>query len=236
MNLALLSMDGLMMVLRWMHTFFGIIWIGHLYYFNFTQGPFFNETDATTKSNAIQKLVPRALWWFRYGALWTVVTGLVYLGGKGHTAPDLFRGAWGVWIITGAILALVMAANVWFVIWPNQQIVIASATGVAQGKPALPEAAAAGARAGLASRHNVLFSIPMLFCMGAASHLPINMAGPANWGALGAAWLVIIGGLEYNALKGKLGPLTSVKGVIHCGFVLFIVMYAVIELICQLAA
>jgi uncharacterized membrane protein len=232
MNLALFSIDGLLMVLRWMHFFFGIIWIGHLYYFNFTQGPFFNETDAATKSGAIQKLVPRALWWFRYGALWTAVTGLLYLGAKWHQSAVLFEGSWGVWILTGSAIALVMAANVWFVIWPNQQVVIASATAAAQGKPALPEAASAGAKALLASRHNVMFSIPMLFCMGAASHLPLDMSGPADWTKLGIALLVIIGGLEFNALKGKLGPLASVKGVIQMGFVLFAVIYGVIELIC----
>ena len=63
--------------MRWMHYFFGIIWIGHLYYFNFTQAPFFAETDPATKSNAIQKLLPRALWWFRWGAMMTFITGFI---------------------------------------------------------------------------------------------------------------------------------------------------------------
>ena len=81
---ALFSLEGLMFGMRWLHFFFGVMWIGHLYYFNFVQGSFFNETDAATKSNAIQKLVPRALWWFRWGAFWTLTTGLIIIGYKGH--------------------------------------------------------------------------------------------------------------------------------------------------------
>ena len=65
MNLAIFNADGVLFLFRWLHIFFGVIWIGLLYYFNFVQGAFFAETDAATKSNAIQKLVPRALWWFR---------------------------------------------------------------------------------------------------------------------------------------------------------------------------
>ena len=73
------STDIIYFLMRWLHYVFGIIWIGHLYYFNFTQAPFFGETDAATKSNAIQKLVPRALWWFRWGAMFTFITGLIML-------------------------------------------------------------------------------------------------------------------------------------------------------------
>jgi uncharacterized membrane protein len=65
MNLSLLTLDGFLFLMRWLHVFFGIIWIGHLYYFNFTQGAFFKVTDAGTKSTAIRQLVPVALWWFR---------------------------------------------------------------------------------------------------------------------------------------------------------------------------
>src|SRR4051812_36932736 len=176
MTIALFSVDGLLFVLRWLHFFFGITWIGLLYYFNFVQGPFFAETDASTKSNAIQKLVPRALWWFRWGAMFTMLTGITYLGIKGHqNGHAIYATSWGVSIVTGAVLGLLMWANVWFIIWPNQKIVIASATQAAKGGKAIPEAAAAGARAGVASRTNTLFSIPMLFFMGAASHLPIEM-------------------------------------------------------------
>ena len=84
MDIALFNLDGFMFLLRWLHLFFGVTWIGHLYYFNFVQGAFFAETDAATKSNVIQKLVPRALWWFRWGAMYTMLTGIVYLAAKGH--------------------------------------------------------------------------------------------------------------------------------------------------------
>jgi uncharacterized membrane protein len=233
MQIALLSMDGLLFILRWFHFFAGIIWIGLLYYFNFVQGSFFAETDAATKSGAIQKLVPRALWWFRWAALYTVVTGLLYLGLKGHLAGsfEIFETSWGIFILTGMVMGLVMASNVWFVIWPNQQIVIQSATQAASGGQALPNAAAAGAKAGLASRTNTLLSIPLLFFMGAASHLPVAVSADAKWGALIAVLAIIIGGIEFNALKGKTGPITTIKGVIHMGFALTIVLYAIIEVL-----
>src|SRR4051812_44767834 len=175
MTIALFSVDGLLFVLRWLHFFFGITWIGLLYYFNFTQGAFFAETDAATKSNAIQKLVPRALWWFRWGAMFTFVTGLLYLLMRGHQLGwEAYSSAWGISILTGAALGTLMWANVWFIIWPAQKVVIQSATQAATGKAAIPEAAGRGARALVASRTNTLFSIPMLFFMGAASHLPFH--------------------------------------------------------------
>lgn len=232
MDIALFGMDGFMFLLRWLHLFFGVTWIGHLYYFNFVQGPFFAETDPATKSNTIQKLVPRALWWFRWGAMYTMLTGIIYLAAKGHRDGfEIFMTSWGIAILTGASLGLLMWANVWFVIWPKQQIVIASATQAAKGGAALPEAASAAARAGVASRTNTLFSIPMLFFMGAASHLPISIRPDAN------LWIVFLGlaavilALEFNALKGKTGPMTTIKGVITCGFVLAAILYGTIEIL-----
>lgn len=228
MDIALFTMDGGLFALRWFHVFFGVIWIGHLYYFNFVQGAFFAETDATTKSKAIQQLVPRALWWFRYGALFTIITGLLLIGLRMHMGFN-FHTSWGVLINTGMTLGTLMFLNVWMVIWPNQKIVIASATGVAAGKPALPEAAGAAAKAGLASRTNTLFSIPMLFCMTAANHLTINITDVSNFGLAYGLVMAIIFALEFNALKGKMGPMTTVKGVVHCGFGLAVVLYGIIE-------
>src|SRR4051812_26075845 len=153
MTIALFSVDGLLFVFRWLHFFFGITWIGLLYYFNFVQGAFFAETDASTKSNAIQKLVPRALWWFRWGAMFTLITGLCILMTRGHRdGMAIFETSWGLSILTGFAYGLAMWFNVWFVIWPNQKIVIQSATQVASGGQALPNAAAAGTRSGCASR------------------------------------------------------------------------------------
>lgn len=220
MNLAIFSMDGFLFLLRWLHFFFGVIWIGLLYYFNFVQGPFFAETDAKTKSTAIQQLVPRALWWFRWGAMFTFITGLLILSARGHmSGMEIFYSSWGVSILTGGLLGTFMWANVWFVIWPNQKKVIAG----------LPDAPAAGARALVASRTNTLFSIPMLFFMGAASHLPIQTGADSKLGVYWLVFALILLLLEANALKGKTGPLTTVKGVIHCGFALSAVIYVLME-------
>ena len=230
--MALFTMDGIYHIFRWLHLFFGIIWIGHLYYFNFTQGVFFGKTDANTKSTAIRQLLPEALWWFRWGAMWTFVTGLTMLGMKGHIAGmEIYSSSWGVWILLGAAFATLMWFNVWFVIWPAQQVVIASAEAVAAGKSADPAAAAAGARALLASRHNTLFSIGMLFFMVSASHLPIDISVDSPLKLLAGVMAVILGALEFNALKGKLGPLTTVKGVITSGFVLVAALIAIVEVI-----
>ena len=234
MDFALLTVDGCLFLLRWLHFIFGIVWIGLLYYFNFVQGPFFAETDAATKSNAIQKLVPRALWWFRWSAMFTLLTGTLYFVGRLHQVGGLaaaMETAWGIAIVSGMTLGTLMWYNVWFVIWPNQKIVIQSATQAATGGAALPNAAAAGARAGCASRHNVLFSIPMLFFMGAASHLPVQVTPESNMPLWFGVFGAVVLGLEMNALKGKTGPITTVKGVIHCGLALALVLYVAMEFI-----
>lgn len=229
MELALFNMVGIHFVLKWLHIFFGIMWIGHLYYFNFTQGAFMNQTDAAAKSQVQQKLLPIALWWFRWGAMWTFVTGLAMLHTASYTGFSL-HGDWGVKILTGSLFGITMWANVWFLIWPKQQIVIENAKNVAEGKPANPNAAAAGASALLASRTNTMFSIPMLFYMVGASHLPISM-DMANVMMYWVALLVVWGALQINGMKGKLGPMTTVNGVIACGFGLTALVYLMMEVI-----
>jgi uncharacterized membrane protein len=225
---------------RFLHIFFGIIWIGTLYYFNFMQTPFFGETDANTKSGAIQKLLPRALWWFRYGALMTFLTGLVLLQFRwlppNASLTEVWSAPGGLIIYTGVLLGITMFLNVWLVIWPNQKIVMASTNAVLGGGKADPAAAAAGARAGVASRTNTLFSIPLLFFMGAAAHFPLQ-AEPENklyWAAVGAI-LAIYAFFEWNAVKGKMiKPLATVKAVITSGFVLLVVFYALIRSVSHL--
>ena len=136
--------DLVFMLLRFLHFLFGIMWIGLLYYFNFVQTPFFGETDPAVRSGAIQKLVPRALWWFRWGAMGTVIFGLLYLLIWWAMRLNYAMTPWTVAIFTGGFLGLFMWANVWFVIWPNQKIVIGNATAMAGGAPANPAAAPAG--------------------------------------------------------------------------------------------
>lgn len=227
---SLFNQDGYLFVLRWLHVFFGVVWIGHLYYFNFVQGSFFAETDASTKSNAIQKLVPRALWWFRWGALWTVVTGLLIIQVRAEQMgfSALVHVSYGLNILTGMAMGLVMAANVWFVIWPAQQVVIKSATQVAAGGAAIPEAAARGARAMVASRTNTLLSIPMLFFMTGARHFQYGVTETSNVGLYALLAGVVLFAIEGNALFGKTGPMTTVRGVVISGFVLTAIYYGLL--------
>lgn len=231
MSIALLSLDGVMFLARWMHFFFGIIWIGLLYYFNYVHGAFMAEADAAAKPSVVTKLLPRALWWFRYGALWTWVSGVLILMMKGHQAGwSVYATSWGATILTGALLATLMFLNVWLIIWPNQQVVIASAEAVAKGGQANPNVAVHAGKALLASRTNTLFSIPMLFFMGAASHLPIQISENSSFSCVALVVGVIAAAIEANAIKGKLGPIATIKGVITFGFVLAAVLYAALEI------
>lgn len=225
MDLAIFSGNGIEFLGRWAHYLAGVTWIGLLYYFNFVQGGYFKTAEPAAKTDAVKKLVPSALWWFRWGAMITFISGVFLLYYKGMRAGghDAFMTSWGVLILIGALLGTLMFLNVWLIIWPNQKIVIAAAT------TPNPDAAAAGAKAMLASRTNTLFSIPMLFFMGAASHLPVDMSGGASAALI--ACLVVVGALEGNAIKGKLGPLETVKGVITCGFILCGVLYGLVEIL-----
>lgn len=160
----------------WLHVFFGIIWIGLLYYFNFVQVPAVGEALADEGGPgpaAINKYVaPRALWWFRWGALLTWLTGAAalhyYLPMSLHDAFMLQGGVMGATIGVGAWLGTIMLFNVWVLIWPNQKkilgIVKASAEEIAKAKNV----------ALMASRTNTLLSIPMLMCMVGYGHgLPL---------------------------------------------------------------
>jgi uncharacterized membrane protein len=142
-----------------------------LYYFNFVQTPAFATFDAPARTEAISKLVPRALWWFRWAAVFTVLSGFFILGFQDDFKANYMKSPSGISISTGVLLGLIMLGNVWGVIWRNQKIVIASAQGVMEGKPADPAAADAGRRAALASRTNTVFSIPLLFFMAFTGHL-----------------------------------------------------------------
>jgi len=230
--MALMSESGYLFLLRWIHFLAGITWIGLLYYLNFVQVPFFAETEAPVRSGAQQKLLPRVMWWFRWGAMITFLSGWLYLlhywiGRRGLTDP-------GTWVILlGGILGSVMWFNVWFVIWPAQKLVIQNALDTAAGKPANPAVPPRAARAGLASRTNVVFSIPLLFMMGAASHLPLPM--PGSGAAFWLIALVITALVELNALavapgKPTTKSLATVKGTLWFGFVLTIVFYLVFEM------
>jgi uncharacterized membrane protein len=222
-QLALLSGNSLAFLLRWAHLLAGVTWIGLLYYFNFIQGEYFKEADGGAKSDVIQKMVPNALWWFRWGAMFTFLSGIALVYIK-HLS--------GMGIMIGVTMGTIMFLNVWLIIWPNQKTVIASAKQVAGGGEALPDAAAALGKAGLASRTNTLFSVPMLFFMASSIHLPQLQTSVHS---SGLASLVLIFGLiavlALNGIFGKTGPITSVKGVIGNGLLLTAVLYILVEVL-----
>lgn len=209
---------------RWLHVLVGITWIGLLYYFNFVQGEYFKEAEASAKADATKKLAPRALWWFRWGAMFTFITGLLLLVG--------IRQTWGIdgYITMGTLMGTLMFLNVWLIIWPNQKIV----TGIVEG-----DAAVAGPKALLASRTNTLFSAPMVLGMIGSSHgggAAGNIVDQAATGFQGigtglAIVLALIILLEINAVVGKMGPMASVKGVIHCSLALTVVCLALLQFV-----
>ncbi|MBI3805190.1 MAG: urate hydroxylase PuuD [Nitrospirae bacterium] len=152
------------LLFRWIHFVAGITWIGLLYYFNLVQVPFMKETDATTKGGVVLKLVPRALWWFRWSALVTVLAGVFLL-----MTGRIFNTA----IMIGGTLGVIMFLNVWLVIWPNQKVVIRmTGDAVATKTAPAPEMAKHARIAYLASRTNFYLSFPMLLFMGMSAHFP----------------------------------------------------------------
>jgi len=238
--------EGWLFLLRWFHFLAGITWIGMLYYFNFVQTPFFAKADPPVRTGIITGgLLATALWWFRWGAMLTFITGWLYILHKafaeyGGVGP--FLGTAYAWkILFGGLLGSLMWANVWFIIWPNQQVVMASAAEVARGGKAIPDAAARGARAGIASRTNTMLSIPMLFFMAAASHL--RMADLASSGQGWAAFIlliVVMAIVELNALAGPATPdrasagkklLATLNGTFWAGFIVTAILYIGLRLI-----
>jgi uncharacterized membrane protein len=187
-----------------------------LYYFNFVQGGYFKQATPEALADAKAKLAPNALWWFRWGAMFTFITGVLLLGGLSHN--NQFNNS----IVIAALMGTLMFLNVWLIIWPNQQV----ALGMKEG-----DGPAAGAKALLASRTNVLFSGPMAVGMLASPHA-------SQWGGSGygtgvggidlIVCIVIIAALEVNALMGKQGPMASVKGVIHASLGLTVVLFGIL--------
>ena len=211
-------MEFVEFLFRWGHVVFGIAWIGLLYYFNFVQGGYMAKASDEAKVDAFTKLVPSALWWFRWAAMMTFLTGVVLL--------YFIMTALSAGILLGALMATLMFLNVWLIIWPNQKIVIASNEAVAGGGDADPNQGAAAAKALLASRTNTFLSLPMVFFM--VSHAAYTM-GAGSWGAGFWIGLVVVLAIEGNAIFGKMGPLTTVKGVIWSSVLLTVLMAALLQ-------
>jgi uncharacterized membrane protein len=154
---------------RWLHIMSGVMWIGHLWYFNFVQTPTMPKIPDELKPAIPRFIAPAALFWFRWGAMATIVTGLIlaYLQGYlvsaiklgiGEHSANLTAIGFGMWLGT------IMWFNVWFIIWPNQKKVLGIVPADAAAKKA------AGRVAGLTSRVNTMLSIPMLYAMASATH------------------------------------------------------------------
>src|SRR5688500_4307921 len=183
------------MLARWGHVLAGITWIGLLYFFNFVQTPAYAELSPEARGEAFDKLTWRALWWFRWAATLTLLTGIMIIGlygsRDGFDYAEFFASQAGTSIAWGALLATTMFLHVWLVIWPNQQIVIGSERQKLAGQEGDPRQAEASKRGARSSRANTLFSIPMLWFMIFTSHFSFNYVDP-DGRKLAAAWVVFL--------------------------------------------
>ena len=152
-------------LLRFAHIIFGIIWLGHLYFLNLVNVPFQGDLDKDLKPRVNPKLLLRVFYWFRIAAMYTFVFGWLLFGYKyGHQKLLMVDGEMtnrGMWILFGSLIGTIMWANVWFVIWPRQKLILG---GLISGTPH-PDAAAMAATSLKASRFNLFASGPMLFGM-----------------------------------------------------------------------
>jgi uncharacterized membrane protein len=224
---------------RWAHILFGITWIGLLYFFNVVQVPAFAQMEAGARGEALRKVTFRALWWFRWAALLTFLTGIWLM-----SINELwdFEGPRGTAIGIAILLAITMFLNVWGVIWRNQKINIASSEAVAAGGQADPRAANAANAAGRASRINTFFSIPMLFFMVFSFHYSgrydtdggklatVFIIAAVIWAVMEASALGFIGGLDNainkNVLKDHRS--TILGGFVYLAILLFIGWEAIV--------
>ena len=247
---------GLPVLLRALHVWAGVTWIGLLYYFNVVQVPSFAAygEEGKARNISIDKLARRALWWFRWASVVTLGFGLLIVGVPNEAGVSYMKDFMSgngenilpknAAIFVGMVLGILMAANVWMVIWKNQKVVLANAANVLGGGEADAGAPAAGRRALLASRQNFIFSFSMLWFMVGAAHLYDKSAFDVVESS--RAWtfviicVVISAILEINCL-GKLGgtaatnkllwPYESHKNALITGGVLFVVLYVLSEIL-----
>ncbi len=167
-------------IIRWAHILCGVMWIGLLWYFNFVSTPTTPKIPEDLRPALGKYITPAALFWFRWGAMGTIIFGILLAGTNRYLvqaytldivdANGAFSTVSYLLIGIGMWLGTIMWFNVWFVIWPNQQRAL-NLNGKGEGLDAATKGAS-GKTAGMFSRINTLLSIPMLFCMAAASHLP----------------------------------------------------------------
>jgi len=248
LSMEIFSKDGLWGIFVAVHVIVAVMWMGLLWFFNFVQTPAYAEMDAAARNNAFDKLTWRALWWFRWAAAATVLFGLliIAIAPKDTYGKDFWvHSAAGPTLAIGILFGLAMFLNVWLVIWPNQQTVIANARSVKAGGEANPAAAGAARAGAMASRQNTIFSLPLLVFMVGAAHfynLGPNFGDRISSGKciiyllIGIAVLAV---LELNALgkisgRGNTGLnviYETHKNAMYTGFVLIVVFYILAELI-----
>ena len=194
---------------RWLHILVGIAWIGLLYYFNLVQVPGLAAygDEGKARNITIDKIARRALWWFRWAAIATLATGILITGQPDYWKNFMNGGASGnghdAAISLGMVLGILMAANVWMIIWKNQKVVLANAANVLGGGEANADAPTAGRKALLASRQNMIFSVSMLFFMVGAAHFynaAFENATASNAWTFFAIAMAITALLELNAI------------------------------------
>ncbi|WP_422015864.1 hypothetical protein [Reyranella sp.] len=155
-------------IMRWLHVVCGIMWIGLLWYLSFVQMPTLPKVEPVESRIAITRFIaPAVMWWLRYAALATVVTGLLLATMNKYVVQALTLRPGFIMIGTGMWMALVMALVVWFIVWPSQRKVLGLIEATAEEK------AAAASRVFYGSRFNTLFSIGMLYCMVAQQNAPL---------------------------------------------------------------
>jgi uncharacterized membrane protein len=195
----------LSVLFRFSHIVFGIIWLGHLYFFNLVNVPFQGDLEKELKPKVNPKLLLRAFYWFRWGAMYTFVFGWLLFFFKYVHQGLLFADNGGLsvragWILFGALIGTIMWFNVWFVIWPRQKKILG---GLAAGTPH-PDAAKLAATAAKASRFNTYASGPMLFGM----IVPNNYSG---WSHAGMGLALILGvGFWFGLIKRSFKIKTTV--------------------------
>ena len=245
--MELFSQDGLWGAFRAAHVIVAVMWMGLLWFFNFVQTPAYAEMDGAARNNAFDKLTWRALWWFRWAAAATVAFGILIVGvaPKDTFGGDFWKSTPGVTLLIGILFGLTMLYNVWMIIWPNQQIVIANARNVQAGGEADPNAPAAARAGAMASRQNTIFSLPLLVFMVGSSHFYGENAhfsfdpGGGKWFVYFLIGLAVLVVLELNALgkisgRGNTGLnviYESHKNAMYAGFALIVVFYILAEIL-----
>ena len=185
-----------LILFRWLHFLFGIVWIGLLYFLNLVNVRFAASLDASVRPTVVPPLLTRVLAWFRHSAWATVLVGLILIYMLYWSRGDFATTDNAKTILIGGLLGIIMALNVWVFIWPNQKKIIAAMRGGQAPDPSW------GRTALYASRTNFTLSFPMLLFMGAASHYPMDWGGIVIFGLIAA----LIGLLVWNYVQRWAAP------------------------------